>query len=148
MTALNADHDEWDNPSFLPTLTDTAGSSSSQLPPRMLSSPLPSPCFSLLSSSSPLQRALVHVTSWIVDIFSSSGSRRLLYVTVMLCAQGGIMDEVRGGGGCNFDFDVSCSARCEPCWRDWLRSEVAVSESAGYTAGWMITCASAGTDVL
>ncbi|KAJ8583202.1 hypothetical protein M405DRAFT_918663 [Rhizopogon salebrosus TDB-379] len=65
----------------------------------------------------------------------------------MLCAQGGIVDEVPGS--CDFDFDVLCSVRCEPCWRDWLRSEVAVSESVGYTTGWMTgTCASAGTDVL
>jgi hypothetical protein len=59
----------------------------------------------------------------------------------------GIVDEVPGV--CDFDFDVLCSARCEPCWRDWLRSEVAVSESAGYPAGRVTeTCASVGTDVL
>ncbi|KAJ8590634.1 hypothetical protein M405DRAFT_815917, partial [Rhizopogon salebrosus TDB-379] len=57
----------------------------------MVSSPLPSPCLSSLSSFSPLHRAPAHVTSWILDTFSSSGSRRLLYVTVMLCAQGGIV---------------------------------------------------------
>jgi hypothetical protein len=65
----------------------------------------------------------------------------------MLCAQGGIVDEVPGG--CDFRFDVLCSAICEPCWRDWFRSEVAVSESPGYLAGWVTgACASAGTDVL
>jgi hypothetical protein len=65
----------------------------------------------------------------------------------MLCTQGGIVDEVPGG--CNFDFDVLCLARCELCWRDWLRPEVAVSESAGYPAGRVTeTCASVGTDVL
>jgi hypothetical protein len=51
--------------------------------------------------------------------------------------------------GCDFDFDVLCSARCGSRWRDWLRSEVAVSESAEYPTGWVMgTCASAGTDVL
>jgi hypothetical protein len=56
---------------------------------------------------------------------------------------------MRSGGDCNFDFDVLCSARWELCWRDWLRSEVAVSESAGYPAGWVTgACTSAGTDVL
>jgi hypothetical protein len=65
----------------------------------------------------------------------------------MLCAQGGIVDEV--SVGCDFDLDVLCSARCEPCWRDRLRFEVAVSESVGYPAGWVTgACASAGTGVL
>jgi hypothetical protein len=30
----------------------------------------------------------------------------------------------------------SCSARCGPRRRDWLGSDVALSKSAGYTAGW------------
>jgi hypothetical protein len=65
----------------------------------------------------------------------------------MLCAQGGIVDEVPGV--CDLDFDVLCLARCEPYWRDWLKSEVAISESAWYPAGWVTgTCASAGIDVL
>jgi hypothetical protein len=51
--------------------------------------------------------------------------------------------------GRDFDFDVLCSVKCGPCWRDWLKSEVAVSENAGYPAEWVTgTCASAGTDVL
>jgi hypothetical protein len=55
-------------------------------------------------------------------------SRETATSTLMSCAQ----------------LDVS-----EPCWRDWLRSEVADSQSAGYPAGWVTgTCASAGTDVL
>jgi hypothetical protein len=57
------------------------------------------------------------------------------------------VDEVLGD--CDCDFDVLCSARCEPCWRDWLRSEVAVSGSVGYPGGWVTgTCTSVGTDVL
>jgi hypothetical protein len=107
-------------------------------------SPLPPPCLSPLSSSSPLECAPAHVTSWILDISSSSGSRRLLYVTVMPCAQEGSVNEVPGGGGRDFDFDVLCSARCEPYWQGWLRSEVAVAESMGYPTGWVTrTCVSA-----
>ncbi|KAJ8585722.1 hypothetical protein M405DRAFT_397008 [Rhizopogon salebrosus TDB-379] len=31
---------------------------------------------------------------------------------------------------------ASCSTRCRPRRRDWLGSDVALSKSAGYTAGW------------
>jgi hypothetical protein len=108
----------------------------------MLSIPLALALIILLASSARSSSSNIVDTGHILFLWFKGTA--LCYCRAV---QGGIVAEVPGGS--DFDFDILCSARCEPRWRGWLRSEVAVSESAGYSAGWVTgTCASAGTDVL
>jgi hypothetical protein len=108
VTTLNADHFEWDNTSYRPRQTHRiviipAPPSSHALDPTGPHPSRPRPS---------LQHAPAHVTSWILKVSSSPRFK----ATALCCCHA-----VRARGkcgrvpeGCDFDFDVLCSARCGP----------------------------------